>query len=110
VTNRIKHRAGSGFTLGSQEYPTLKELLKARKKDLGLKVLHLLLTPPFRTGTLSLTLALFSTPASADGFQVRAALCRSRLAHGRRLRSPGRLRRLRRGHQSKYVLHWPKML
>jgi serine/threonine protein kinase/peroxiredoxin family protein len=34
---RIKHRAGSGFMLGTQEYPTLKELLKARKKDLGLK-------------------------------------------------------------------------
>lgn len=46
MTNRIKHRAGSGFTLGSQEYPTLKELLKARKKDLGLKVLHLHLAPP----------------------------------------------------------------
>jgi hypothetical protein len=26
--------------LGTQEYPTLKELLKARKKDLGLKVLY----------------------------------------------------------------------
>lgn len=93
MTNRIKHRAGSGFTLGSQEYPTLKELLKARKKDLGLKVLYSApFPPPIHMLDLSLTRALFSIPASADGFQVRATLCRSRLAHGRRLRSPGRLR------------------
>jgi len=34
---RIKHRAGSGFFLGHQEYPTLKDLIKVHKKDLGLK-------------------------------------------------------------------------
>ena len=59
MTNRIKHRAGSGFTLGSQEYPTLKELLKARKKDLGLKVLQSAPYPPLRTGALSLTFTRF---------------------------------------------------
>ncbi len=35
---RIKHRSGTGYFLGSQEYPSLCALLKARKNDLGLKV------------------------------------------------------------------------
>jgi serine/threonine protein kinase len=34
---RIKHKAGLGFLLGNQEYPSLAKLLKAHRKDLGLK-------------------------------------------------------------------------
>lgn len=37
---RIKHRAGLGFLLGNQEYPSLQKLIKANRKELYLKVLH----------------------------------------------------------------------
>jgi len=34
---RIKHKAGLGFVLGEQEYPTLEALISANRKELKLK-------------------------------------------------------------------------